>query len=1837
MIKTKLISYILLLLFLSSPFVGFVPIGAAKLEPTLVSNIPQTDWASFWKEFDTVATWKLQYRDGNNWKDENILDVIKEYPQSDKCKITLGFIGTENRNYRIFFTILKDVLLSSSIPDMWQVELEYSDSKIIFDWSDIKGIPNIAFEKGLNKLENNNFFEFFINLPAVKKGEKVIIDPYVVALSTQSDATAYTKKTINAAGRTWLMYGSPAPDHHAYLSSTLNGADWSSKVTIDMGHVKDGLGWEMSLWYDEVSGYVHFAKCSNDLGSSGSLDILYRRGIPNSNGTITWSAAWQLVVTGDTLSTYYARPHVTVDTDGYPWIGSFRKEGVFPVYYYPEVWKSSRNDGVWATASGFPARLDYASDIDWFVQIVPLTDNKMLVGYAHGTDTMVVNGRTYDSGWSYPFALTPRNVYKGSLFSLVSFDDDYAIFYKALVSGSYNLYLDRRIDGVWQAEQTIVTGVTSSDTRPVMGKNAYLKDLYMFWGFTSGSDHNGYYRIWDNSTSTLGAAVLWFTDNEGTGWWYYSITCSYQNYDQKIGIAYVQVNGAVTERIKYDYLDVTGVPPPPPPPNSITFGDFEISNRYITDEEDWIFAEQDYNYEFLLTFSVDTGYVMNKVSLRFYDGAGYLIQMSYSGITGLGTLDNYTDSSGRPLIKLTSDSPIYTFISGNTYTLLWKVWLTSYILDINDVDFEALGVVDIVLHQYTATTSSNTLTTSVTSTYSSTTTSGTATTSTSTDPVFNSIKIDCGTDASPVAAGWVGLKTDNDYKAAVGYGWTDGADAPIDSSSVDRGTWSGSGDDDLYRDLHYAGVGLTRILKIHVSALGSYDFKFYYGDESTDGGPADVYVEGVLVGDDVTYVHQTAYVISGVCTTNDYYITFRYTVGDAPAVRFVCNGVEISPHLSTLTSTISTTYTTILSSTTTLATTSTSTVTVSSTTFSTTFTSTSATTSCSTSTSKTTITSAIGATVSSTICSSNTLTSKTTQTLTSTVTSGQSTTTLTSTLFSSSTETSTFTSIISTTETLSSEEETTYSSSITTQSSVTTSVICSTATGTEQSLWIDFGNDTSPVQSGWTGLGIQNAYSAGLGYGWTDASEVPTIMNAVDRGSGSGGGLDDLEQDIHWTGLERWFKVSIANGVYAWTIYYGDTFAHGPFDIDDNQGHEVDGLTNAINEWKSYSGTTTVSSGYLYIKILVSSPNHAAFNGIQINLVTASTTTSTSFETSCYDTTIITTSTLLTTTSSLTTTMGSTTISSTLSTTSTSCVSSSVTSTLCATTSITSIISSTTCSTFIPGSSTVTICSTSIFSSTTSTSSTGTYTFIPAAGWIIVSNNYVNIYNLGGSPAYYFVGNGAHITGGDIFSLQVSNHTDYASANATYRKIQHLHALVGVDYSNSKTGSGSSAWMNEPSYNDGKFIAQVGFYYLDDLNIWVKGLYANMTIYSGSDVKTDGADRSDIKWEVKWYDSQDILINTGILSCFGQSWINTDDMPALNNVFYFWVDIWYNSFNGSRIMGGRIGAYELGVFQHDTFLFWGGDYTYSSGNTEQVMAFTNIKNSNGDVISSKQLDLMKINFNLYRSSLDITNSTIKLRDFNIFTIKRVIPVQGEMKGIDTPSSEFEPARRRDLPSGGFLGGIASILQGLGGLIVWAFMGSIYPILVTGAGWLIILIDSSLAFTGNPHVFSAVLTFATMLVGQLVTAALYLVTILTMIPQFLLNSLSFMINYILTPILAILAFIFSPAVGLLSFLGNMFAIAGAWMGGTSVVVQGLTYDFTGLYGIYALGFHGGAGIFALIGMLYLMLLPVFCLSRMSLDPLLAPINLIWGLIKGLITLADFFIKIIMAIRRMLPFI
>jgi len=168
------------------------------------------------------------------------------------------------------------------------------------------------------------------------------------------------EQTFYSDGRFWAFYYDSTAAYIKYRSSA-DGVTWGSETSFRSADTR----WD--IHFDGT--YVYIASCDG----SDTDDVVFNRGNPNSDGSITWGGWYTAVDVGS-----YRAPYVSigVNGNGYPIIAYELRttESDKDVY----VTKSSRNDGVWTTESGFPIKLvDY--DRNAYPDVVGLTGDYFYV------------------------------------------------------------------------------------------------------------------------------------------------------------------------------------------------------------------------------------------------------------------------------------------------------------------------------------------------------------------------------------------------------------------------------------------------------------------------------------------------------------------------------------------------------------------------------------------------------------------------------------------------------------------------------------------------------------------------------------------------------------------------------------------------------------------------------------------------------------------------------------------------------------------------------------------------------------------------------------------------------------------------------------------------------------------------------------------------------------------------------------------------------------------------------------------------------------------------------------------------------------------------------------------------------------------------------------------------------------------------------------------------------------------------------------------------------------------------------------------------------------------
>lgn len=323
----------------------------------------------------------------------------------------------------------------------------------------------------------------------------------------------YARSSFATADRLWTFFVDTVAGDLFYNSAPIGGT-WGTPT--DVGTANTGLAQQevFAVHYDGT--FVHVA-----IGCSSTADgqpIRYRRGTPNSDGTITWSAAEQ-IARAAAAGIHYIEIGITVDSSGRPWI-SYEED-----FGDPYVVTSTATDGTWSTRSGFPFQVATPGETTW-TQIAALENDQVLVFYWTNTNisTRLWNGTGWDSAEAIAATDIPSsNVSVGSN----GVDKAYLAWLPVSIgSPSIMVYTS----GVgWGSE--IPSGITASVSELALSIDSSADTVYLF--FVDGLSTFAYRRFVAGSWESINIPI-----NAPQS----SISASEQDYNGRILLRYLDTN-----------------------------------------------------------------------------------------------------------------------------------------------------------------------------------------------------------------------------------------------------------------------------------------------------------------------------------------------------------------------------------------------------------------------------------------------------------------------------------------------------------------------------------------------------------------------------------------------------------------------------------------------------------------------------------------------------------------------------------------------------------------------------------------------------------------------------------------------------------------------------------------------------------------------------------------------------------------------------------------------------------------------------------------------------------------------------------------------------------------------------------------------------------------------------------------------------------------------------------------------------------------------------------------------------------------------------------------------
>lgn len=201
-------------------------------------------------------------------------------------------------------------------------------------------------------------------------------------VSASGSDMPFQKRSFYATSLFWVFYfsGYGGSDGIAYKTSS-DGLTWSDKTLV---RASSGAANSWAVWFDGT--YVSYSFTNGVDGGS----MYYRKGTPQSDGTIDWLAVEQTAYTcAEGHFPFYST--ISVDSTGKPWVGFIDFDGAST--YIPTVTTSSTTNGTWTTADSFPYVLDAIGGSTWAVTPVPQTNGKVYVAF--GTASAIIRGRQW--------------------------------------------------------------------------------------------------------------------------------------------------------------------------------------------------------------------------------------------------------------------------------------------------------------------------------------------------------------------------------------------------------------------------------------------------------------------------------------------------------------------------------------------------------------------------------------------------------------------------------------------------------------------------------------------------------------------------------------------------------------------------------------------------------------------------------------------------------------------------------------------------------------------------------------------------------------------------------------------------------------------------------------------------------------------------------------------------------------------------------------------------------------------------------------------------------------------------------------------------------------------------------------------------------------------------------------------------------------------------------------------------------------------------------------------------------------------------------------------------
>jgi len=312
-----------------------------------------------------------------------------------------------------------------------------------------------------------------------------ITGPWTVGASTSAWplGNVFAPKCFYAKGRIWVFYSCGV---NCGYRSSVSGEVWTNFVAMFPSTEARAI----VVCFDGQ--YIHLVRGWN------TAILLYNRGVPNSNGSITW-AGERTISQGGTECRVMS---ICIDSANRPVLCFYRDQDIY-------IAMNTGSDGNWINGGGYPVKVNSTASAYIVGAVVPYGETGWYVAYCANVGSQLY-GRLWD-GTTMGIEETVSTVATGQMekFSLASFGTEIRASWATNESSVYNIYTRRRYNGNWLSAQKINTDVPGVNMVPATSMNLYDKSSLVAY---CRANHI-YYRKQDYSTQVWATVVDWTTES----------------------------------------------------------------------------------------------------------------------------------------------------------------------------------------------------------------------------------------------------------------------------------------------------------------------------------------------------------------------------------------------------------------------------------------------------------------------------------------------------------------------------------------------------------------------------------------------------------------------------------------------------------------------------------------------------------------------------------------------------------------------------------------------------------------------------------------------------------------------------------------------------------------------------------------------------------------------------------------------------------------------------------------------------------------------------------------------------------------------------------------------------------------------------------------------------------------------------------------------------------------------------------------------------------------------------------------------------------------------------